>query len=179
MDSAMRRALAQGRRVEILETIAAAPTSPWEIATASGDSLDKVSYHASVLRETGCIRPVEPIRHDSSHQVYEIASLSHFAPPLPLAPSTRSLAIATILQRIVEKGTAALEAGTLGSRDRVLVSCESLLLDEQGQREAKAILDEAARRIEAAKSATARRLAKSGEQGIKATVALAAFESPR
>lgn len=177
MDPNLRRVFSQAVRAEILERIGKRPSSARELAEATGEPLSKMTYHTSVLRESGCIRAVNPTCEDVGDRVYEIASLAPEPSRLPLSDSTQSHAISSILRRIVEKGRAALEAGTL-VRDDTRLSCESLLLDEQGLREAKAILDEAAARLAATRSATAKRLTENGAKGIQATIALAAFESP-
>jgi len=177
VDPNLRRVLSQAVRAEILERIATHPSSARQIAEATGEPVCRIVYHTSVLHETGCIQPLDPDHADPGDCVYEVASLMSRPPRLPLSDSTRGHAISSVLRRIVEKGRAALEAGTL-NRDGNRLSCHSILLDEQGMQETTAILDEAAERIAAARSATARRLARSGKKGIRATVALAAFESP-
>jgi hypothetical protein len=178
VDPNLRRVLSQAVRAEILERIAKRPASARQIAEATGEPLSKITYHTTVLCEAGCIRPLDPDQPDPEERVYELASLESYPSRLPLSDSTRARALSTILRRIVEKGRAALEAGTL-ERDHSRLSCQSLILDEQGLKETKAILDEAAERIAATRSSTARRLAESGRRGLPATVAFAAFESPR
>jgi len=178
VDPQLKRALSQAVRVEILERIAARPASARQIATLSGEPLGKVAYHTSVLCLTGCIRPAEPAGSDPVDHVYEIATLMPTPPRLTLSESTRSHLHAAVLRRIVESGSIALEAGTLGNREDDCLSCESVVFDPQGWREAKAIVDEAMERLAAARSATAKRLARSGEPGIPATIAMAAFETP-
>jgi DNA-binding transcriptional ArsR family regulator len=177
VDPNLRKVLSQAVRAEILEWIGKRPASARDIAEATGEPLSKVTYHTSVLYEAGCIRPVDAAARDPAERVYELASLEPGA-RLPLSDSTRARALSSVLRRIVERGRAALEAGTLQEHASRL-SCDSVLLDEQGLREAQRILDEAAERIAAARSATAKRLADTGSTGIEATIALAAFESPR
>ncbi|HWM64934.1 MAG TPA: hypothetical protein VNP96_13215 [Solirubrobacterales bacterium] len=178
MDPQLKRALSQAVRVEILERIAARPASPRQIAALSGEPLGKVAYHTTVLCLTGCIRPAEPADSDPGERVYEVATLMPAPPRLALSESTRNHLYAAILRRIVESGSIALEAGTLGNREGDCISCESVVFDPQGWREARAIVDEATEQLAAARSATAKRLARSGEPGIAATIALAAFETP-
>lgn len=163
--------------MEILERIATSPASPRQISEATGEPLGRIVYHALVLHRTGCIRPTDPAKAPSSDCVFELATLLPSSPRLPLSDSVRSHAFASVLRRIVEDGSAALEAGTLGGHPDHAASCESLLLDPQGWRETRAILEEAAERVAIAKAAAAERLAQSGQQGIRATVALAAFEA--
>jgi hypothetical protein len=176
VDPNLRRVLSQAVRAEILERIATLPSSARQIAELTGEPISRIVYHTSVLHETGCIRPLDPDHTDPAERVYELTELVSPPPRLPLSDSTRGKAIASILRRIVDRGGAALEAGTLSRADNRL-SCQSLLLDEQGMRETTAILDEAAERIAAARSATAMRLARTGKKGIRATIAFAAFES--
>lgn len=176
MDPNLRRVLSQAVRAEILERIATLPSSARQIAELTGEPVSRIVYHTSVLHETGCIRPIGQDHADPGERIYELTELVSPPPRLPLSDSTRGKAVASILRRIVDKGGAALEAGTL-DRDDNRLSCQSLLLDEQGLRETTAILDEAAERIAAARSATAMRLARTGKKGIQATIALAAFQS--
>lgn len=164
--------------MEILERIATSPASPRQISALTGEPLGRIAYHASVLHRTGCVRPTDPASPASSDCVYELATLLPFSPPrLPLSESTRGHALASVLRRIVERGSAALRAGTLGKGPHHEASCESMLLDRQGWEETQAILEEAAERISSAKAKATQRLAQSGQPGISATVALAAFEA--
>jgi hypothetical protein len=176
VDSNLRRVLSQAVRAEILERIATLPSSARQIAELTGEPVSRIVYHTSVLHETGCIRPLEPDRTDPGERVYELTELVSPPPRLPLSDSTRGKAIASILRRIVDWGGAALEAGTL-NRPGSRLSCQQVLLDEQGLEETAEILDDAAKRIAAAGSTTAMRLAKTGKKGIRATIAFAAFES--
>lgn len=177
MDPHLRRVFAQAVRAEILERIGKRPSSPRELADATGEPLSKMTYHLAVLHQAGCIRLIGGEGGDPGDRVYEVASLAAEPSRLPLSEDIRDRAISSILLRIVEQGRAALAAGTLGT-DATRLSCVSVLLDEQGQREAQEILDEAAARLAAARSATAKRLSESRANGVRTTIALAAFESP-
>jgi hypothetical protein len=180
LDPHLRRVFAQAVRAEILERIGKRPSSPRELAEATGEPLSKMTYHVTVLQRSGCIRPLGADGDrggDAAERVYEIASLDAEPSRLPLSDATRDQAISAVLGHIVEQGRAALAAGTLGA-DATRLSCVSVDLDEQGRREAQAILDEAAARIAATRSATARRLSEGGVKGVRTTIALAAFESP-
>jgi DNA-binding transcriptional ArsR family regulator len=178
LDPHLRKVFAQAVRAEILERIGKRPSSARDLVEATGEPLSKMTYHLSVLHQAGCIRPVGPhIDADPGERVYEVFSLASEAPRLPLSDAIRDQAISSVLLRIVDHGRAALEAGTLGT-EATRLSCVSILLDEQGQREAQAILDEAAARLAATRSATARRLSGSDVKGVRTTIALAAFESP-
>lgn len=177
MDPNLRRVLSQAVRAEILERIATLPSSARQIAEATGEPVGRIVYHTSVLHQTGCIQPLDPDQKDPGERVYRVASLTSRPLRLPLSDTARDEAISSVLRRILENGSTALEAGTLG-REENRLSCHSILLDEQGLRETTEILDEAARRIAAARSATANRLARGDGKGITATVALAAFECP-
>jgi hypothetical protein len=176
VDPNLRRVLSQAVRAEILERIATLPSSARQIAELTGEPIGRIVYHTSVLHETGCIRPLDPDHTDPGERIYELTDLVSPPPRLPLSDATRGKAIASILRRIVDRGGAALEAGTFERAENRL-SCQSFLLDEEGLRETTAILDEAAERIEATRSATAMRLARTGTKGLCATIALAAFES--
>ncbi len=75
MDPNLRRVFSQAVRAEILERIAKRPSSPRQIAELTGEPICKITYHASVLYETGCIRPRDPEPADPGERVYEIAPL--------------------------------------------------------------------------------------------------------
>ncbi|HEX2096248.1 MAG TPA: helix-turn-helix domain-containing protein [Solirubrobacterales bacterium] len=178
VDPHLRKVFAQAVRAEILERIGKRPSSPRQLAEATGEPLGTMTYHVAVLHRAGCIRPVGPDDGgDPGERVYEVASLGAEPPRLPLSDAIRDRAISSILRRIVEQGRAALAAGTLGA-DATRLSCVSVLLDEQGLREAQAILDEAAARLAATRSASAKRLNESRVKGVRTTIALAGFESP-
>lgn len=179
MDPHLMRAFSQALRVEILERIAARPASPRQMAEMTGEPLSKIAYHTAVLRHTGCIHPMEPENSDPAETVYEIATLLPTASRLPLSDSTRGQAFASVLRRIVEKGFIALRAGTLDKRRDDRARCESVLVDQRGWREIQAIVDDAVEGVAVAKATAMKRLTTSGEPGIQATVALAAFESPQ
>ncbi len=178
MDPNLRKVLSQAVRVEILERIGKRPSSARQIAEVTGEPFSKITYHTSVLCEAGCIRPLDPTHTDPGERIYELASLESAPSRLLLSDETRGHAISSILRRIVERGRAALEGGTLDG-DGSRVSCHSILLDEQGLQETQAILDDAAKQIAETRAATAKRLSRSGAKRIWATVALAAFESPQ
>lgn len=177
MDPQVQRALSQALRVETLERIATNPSSPRQIASVTGEPLGRIAYHAAVLHQTGCVKPVEPVDSNPYDRVYELATLMPAPPRLALSDSTRGHALASVLQRIVERGLAALEAGILGKRRDSQASCESILVDRQGWEEAQSILAEAAERIEALEAEAAKRLRSGGEPGMRATIAFVAFES--
>jgi helix-turn-helix protein len=178
VDPHLRRVFAQAVRAEILERIGKRPSSARELAELTGEPLSMMSYHVSVLHRAGCIRPVDPDSDEAPEErAYEVASLIAEPPRLPLSETVRDRAIAAVLGRIVERGQAALAAGTLDG-DGTRLSCVSARLDEQGRREAQAILDEAAARLAAARVASARRIRNGHATAVRTTVALAAFESP-
>lgn len=178
MDPHLKKVFAQAVRAEILERIGKRPCNARELAEATGEPLSKMTYHVTVLNEAGCIRPVDPeAGDDPGERVYEVASLDSEPARLPLSDAIRDQAISSVLGRIVEQGRAALQAGTLGT-DATRLSCISVLLDEEGRRDAQVILDEAADRIAAVRTATAKRLSEGHVKGIRTTIALAAFESP-
>jgi hypothetical protein len=180
VDPQVKRALSQALRVEILERIAANPASPRQIAEVAGEPLPRVAYHASVLHQTGCVRPTSPEAAASGPYdcVYELATLLPSPPRLQLSDATRGHALASVLQRIVEQGLTALQGGTLGRREDNRASCQSVVLDEQGWQEMQAILEETAGRLAALRAAASRRLAASGEPAITTIIAFTAFEAP-
>jgi len=178
VDPRLRRALSQALRVEILERIASHPSSALQIAQQCGEPLARITYHLRILQDTGCIQPGLSSSDDPGEPVYEVTTLVSSSRRLGLSDSTRGYALASVLQRIVDSGVAALDAGTLGSREDNLACCESVLLDQQGWQETKAIADEANERLAAVRAASERRLAEGDEPGLRATIGFVAFETP-
>lgn len=63
-------ALASGRRLEIIDTLAQAPRTVEEVAAAIGQSVANTSHHLRRLAEVGLVRA----RREGRHVVYRLAS---------------------------------------------------------------------------------------------------------
>jgi hypothetical protein len=72
-----------------------------------------------------------------------------------------------------------LEAGTVDARPERHLSWSFLLLDQEGWEKVMAALDDLFESLREEQAAAEKRAVESGEQRIRATVALAGFESPK
>jgi hypothetical protein len=84
----------------------------------------------------------------------------------------------TTLCQLFEKGTEAMEAGTLDARVDRHLSCSLLLLDELGWRQVIVALDSYFEGLFKAQEAAKARLARSEGKPMLATFVVAGFESP-
>jgi hypothetical protein len=101
---------------------------------------------------------------------------THISGSIP--PSARSGLSWTTLCQLFEKGTEAMEAGTLDARLDRHLSCSLLLLDELGWRQVIDALDSYFEGLFKAQEAAKARLARSEEKPVLATFVVAGFESP-
>jgi hypothetical protein len=180
VDTQLVRALLNPTRIRILDAVAEGPASARQLAAKLEASLGVVSYHVGVLRETGCIQPVEGAHSghglECSYELAPVATPTRRLAQPPVAPSVLGHPSAAALRAIVERGTG-LAASTLGAREEDHLSCSSIVLDRQGWQEVSAAIGSALDRVSVAHEESTRRLAGTDEKGIPATVALAHFGS--
>jgi len=83
-----------------------------------------------------------------------------------------------ILRTLVERARLAIEEGTFDRREDRHFTWTPLGLDEKGWKEAMGLLEETLEKLGKIEAKAGDRMAKSGEESIQVTVALAGFESP-
>ena len=164
-------------RVRILEALQGRTASPTELAREFRESLGVVSYHANALLDVECIEQVrtQPKRGTVEH-FYTARPRSFIGhqdwrrAPLSVRAGVTSEAIRTF----VDKVAAAIDADTIDSREDTTLNWMPITVDEQGWREAAAILDRALQELTRVNSDSRQRLG--GDDGIPVVTALAAFE---
>ncbi len=82
----------------------------------------------------------------------------------------------SVLKLILEDVIGAINGGTFNARDDVHMSWTPGVVDEQGWNEAVDLVNDALEQVLAIHAASAKRLAKSGEEGIPVTAVLMNFE---
>ncbi len=177
-DAILLKALSHPVRARALTTLNQRVASPSELAAELGEAVGYVAYHVRVLRELGMIELVNTrqVRGATQHFYRSIAQryldddiwgrLTH------ACRNGVSIANIGVLSTSVRE---AFEAGTFDSRTDRHLSNVSLDLDEEGWRQANALLDnclEGLMRI--GNECEARR----GEDTVRATFGLMGFESP-
>jgi hypothetical protein len=184
VDPGLVKALDHVLRQHILLAMVQGEVSPKELAKALNEGLSQVSYHVRVLHDD-CDGLIERTRTEPRRGATE-----HFyrASAKTLLPAKTWRRLATGLRAAVGAGQAsdlfddlatALKAGKLqGTND--VIARTPLALDEEGQRNVKAIAERAIKEVEDEQQATASRMRKANGDGERATghtFALLAFEA--
>ena len=179
VDQRLVKALAHPMRVEILTIINERMASPNELSKELEEGLSQVSYHVKVLKDFECIEMVktEPRRGAVEHyyRATERAFLTDRdwqSLPDSVKPGVSSSAVQMILNDVV----GAMEGGTFDARDDRHVSWTPGVVDEQGWTESVDLVAETLEQLIKIHAGSAKRLAKSGEEGIPATAVLMNFE---
>jgi DNA-binding transcriptional ArsR family regulator len=179
VDQRLVKALAHPLRVEILTILNERMASPNELSKELEEGLSQVSYHVKVLKDFECIEMVktEPRRGAVEH--YYRATERSFIPDSEwqsLPDSIKPGVSWSAFKMIIEDVIGAIKGGSFNARDDVHMSCTPGVVDEQGWNESVDLVNETLEQIMGIQAASAKRLAKSGEEGIPATAVLMNFE---
>lgn len=179
VDQKLVKALAHSLRVEILMILNERMASPNELSKELDEGLSQVSYHVKVLKDFDCIEMVktEPRRGAVEHY-YRATSRAFLADRdwKHLPDSIKPGVSASVFESMVDDVVGSMQTGTFNKRDDVHMSWTPGVLDEQGWDESTDLINETLEKIMKIHSGSAKRLAKSGEDGIPATVVLMNFE---
>jgi DNA-binding transcriptional ArsR family regulator len=179
VDQRLVKALAHPLRVEILTILNERMASPNELSKELEEGLSQVSYHVKVLKDFECIEMVktEPRRGAVEHY-YRATARAYLTDrdwrslPDSVKPGVSSSAVQMIVNDVFE----ALSGGTFDLRDDRHVSWTPGVVDEQGWDESVDLVNETLEQLIKIHAGSAKRLAKSGEEGIPATAVLMNFE---
>jgi DNA-binding transcriptional ArsR family regulator len=175
------KALAHELRIEILTILNERMASPNELAKELDEGLSQVSYHVKVLKDYECIELVktEPRRGAVEHY-YRATSRAFLTDRdwRELPGSVKPGLSADLLELIQRDAVTALEEGSFDARDDRHMSRTPLILDEEGWDEVLDSLEQALSDVARAQKKAATRLARSGDEGFSATVAMMGFEMP-
>jgi DNA-binding transcriptional ArsR family regulator len=179
VDQRLVKALAHPLRVQILMILNERMASPNELSKELEEGLSQVSYHVKVLKDFECIEMVktEPRRGAVEHY-YRATARAFFTDTeyQHLPDSIKPGATAAVMRMMMEDVSSALEGGTFTARDDMHLSWTPGVVDEQGWEESVALVNETLERAIAIHAGSAKRLAKSSEEGIPTTVVLMNFE---
>lgn len=179
VDQRLVKALSHSLRAEILAILNERMASPNELSKELDEGLSQVSYHVKVLKDFECIEMVktEPRRGAVEH--YYRATARAFLTDKDwqsLPDSVKPGVSAAAVRMILEDVFGALRAGTFDAREDRHVSWTPGLVDEKGWEEIVDLINETLEKIVKIHAGAAKRLAKSGGEGIPATVVLMNFE---
>jgi len=179
VDQRLVKALAHPLRVQILMILNERMASPNELSKELEEGLSQVSYHVKVLKDFECIEMVktEPRRGAVEHY-YRATARAFFtdAEYQHLPDSIKPGATAAVFRMMMEDVSGALQGGTFTARDDMHLSWTPGVVDEQGWDESVELVNETLEQLIKIHSGSAKRLAKSGEEGIPATAVLMNFE---
>jgi DNA-binding transcriptional ArsR family regulator len=179
VDQRLVKALAHPLRVEILAILNERMASPNELSKELEEGLSQVSYHVKVLKDFECIEMVktEPRRGAVEH--YYRATARAFlsdADWKKLPDSIKPGMSAAFVRMVIDDVVASLNSGAFDAREDRHISWTPGVVDEQGWDETVDLVNETLEKIIGIHSASAKRLTKSGEDGIPATAVLMNFE---
>lgn len=182
----MAKALADPLRIKILLELSSRDMSPKQFFEAfGGESISRVSRHFEVLSKYGWLKLVGKKsggkRRGAVEHFYRATGPVLFDentwPSLP--EPMKNLVTWNAFETLAEQVNAAIKAGTIDARDDRHVSWIPLRLDQRGWEKVIGKLDALFHFLLEEQEKANLRLAKSGEEPIPMTVALAGFESPK
>jgi DNA-binding transcriptional ArsR family regulator len=179
VDQKLVKALAHPLRVEILAILNERMASPNELSKELEEGLSQVSYHVKVLKDFECIEMVktEPRRGAVEH--YYRATARAFLTDRDwksLPDSIKPGVSASAMQMIFDDVVGALGGGSFDARDDRHLSWTPGVVDEEGWQESVDLVAETLDRVMKIHEDSAKRLAKSGEEGIPVSTVLMNFE---
>lgn len=179
VDQRLVKALAHPLRVQILTILNERMASPNELSKELEEGLSQVSYHVKVLKDFECIEMVktEPRRGAVEH--YYRATARAFLTDndwQTLPDSVKPGVSSSVVRMIIEDVAGALDSGTFDARDDRHLSWTPGVVDEQGWNESTDLVAETLNRIIKIQADSAKRLAKSKEDGIPATAVFMNYE---
>jgi DNA-binding transcriptional ArsR family regulator len=181
VDQKLVKALAHPLRVEILTILNERMASPNELSKELNEGLSQVSYHVKVLKDFECIEMVktEPRRGAVEHY-YRATSRAYLTDRdwTNLPDSIKPGLSAAGLDMIVEDVGEAIGSGTFNKRDDVHISWTPGLVDEQGWEETTELINDTLEKAVRIFAGSAKRITKSGEEGIPTSVVLLNYETP-
>jgi DNA-binding transcriptional ArsR family regulator len=179
VDQRLVKALAHPLRVEILTILNERMASPNELSKELEEGLSQVSYHVKVLKDFECIEMVktEPRRGAVEHY-YRATERAYLTDRdwRALPASMKSGVSSSAIEMVIEDVVASLKGGAFDAREDRHISWTPGIVDEQGWDESVDLVNETLAKIIKIHASSAKRLAKSGEEGIQATAVLMNFE---
>ncbi len=182
IDQRLVRALAHPLRIKILEILTERVASPNRISDDLETGLSHVAYHTRALDKCGCLELVDTAQRRGATEHFYKASPHSFIGDRIWRRVPRALlggVSGATLQSFMDRAVAALEAGTIDSREDTTLYWMPVLLDEQGWKEVTATMEETVDRVLAIQEGSRERIARrKGRGAISAIVGVASFETP-
>jgi DNA-binding transcriptional ArsR family regulator len=180
VDPRLAKALSHPMRGRILAILNEQVASPNEIAQMIDERLPNVSYHVRALHDLECIELVRTAQRRGAIEHYYRALVRPLFSDRDwkrLPPSARQAISDVGLQMIWSDTSEAMNSGKFENRADRHLSRTAFVLDEQAWSEVNALLAQTHEQAEAIAGKSAKRLSKSGEQGINTRLVMMHFES--
>jgi DNA-binding transcriptional ArsR family regulator len=182
IDQRLVRALAHPLRVKILEILTERVTSPNRLSGDLDAGLSHVAYHTRALDKCGCLELVDTAKRRGATEHFYKASPNSFISDRIWRRVPRALlggVSGATLQSFMDRAVAALEAGTIDSREDTTLYWMPVQLDEEGWDRVTATMEETVNKVLAAEAESKQRLARrKGSGAISAIIGVASFETP-
>ena len=182
LDPQLVKALGHPAREHILAVLNERIASATEIGEELGVEVSTFYHHVEELERLGCIEKVETRKNRGASEHFYRATRSVYFDDAAWArlPSSLQddLAVCT-LQGIFDDAVAALGTEVFNARSDRHLSWTAAWLDSKAWHESIAVVNEALTRLRRIQAESARRLARSGEDGVPTTVAMMTFETAR
>jgi DNA-binding transcriptional ArsR family regulator len=180
VDPRLAKALSHPMRTRILSILNERVASPNEIAEMIDERLPNVSYHVRALLELDCIELVSTAQRRGAIEHYYRAVTRPFFSDRDwkrLPRSGRQAVTDVVLQMIWEDASDAIKKGTFENRTDRHLSRTPLVLDEEGWDEVRDLLRNALSQAEGIAGKSAKRLARSDDDGIPTRLVMMHFEA--
>jgi DNA-binding transcriptional ArsR family regulator len=180
VDPRLAKALSHPMRTRILAILNERVASPNEIAEMIDERLPNVSYHVRALLELDCIELVSTAQRRGAIEHYYRAVTRPFFSDRDwkrIPKSGRQAVTDVALQMVWQEVSDAIKEGTFEKRPDRHLSRAPLVLDEQGWGEVRDLLRSTLSQAESIGSKSAKRLAKSDDEGIQTRVVMMQFEA--
>ena len=181
VDPRLAKALSHPMRTRILAILNEQVASPNEIAEMIDERLPNVSYHVRALLELGCIELVSTAQRRGAIEHYYRALTRPFFSDRDwkhLPRSGRQAVTDLTLQMVWDETSSAIKKDTFESRSDRHLSRSPLVLDEQGWKELNELLAKVLTQSEGIAAKSAKRLAKSDDEGTPTLLVMMHFEMP-
>jgi DNA-binding transcriptional ArsR family regulator len=180
VDPRLAKALSHPMRTHILAILNERVASPNEIAETLEERLPNVSYHVRALLDLECIELVRTAQRRGAVEHYYRARTRPFFSDRDwkrLPRSGRQAVSDVAVQMVWEDVSEAMSNGTFESRPERHLTRSPLEVDEQGFDEVGELLSKTLAQAERIAERSAKRLAKSGADGMETRLVMMHFEA--
>jgi DNA-binding transcriptional ArsR family regulator len=180
LDERIAKALNHPLRTQILAVLGDTCASPSEIARLLDEDLSNVSYHTNVLSKLECVEMVdqEHVRGALKTRYRATTKMLLDTPDWErLSDGVKTGISVNAINEVMQRASAALEAGTFEKRPDRIIATLKMDVDEQGWQDATEAVRKAFDRLSEVEEETANRKAE-GAKTFPITASLLSYQSP-